>query len=167
MDDRGMVFPLGSICLTKNSTLNVIIVGINSGKTDDKSKDYDYIAFEIEDNMDMIDKKVYLKHDDIIKLIHKGYSVKKNSNINKLTVSEKKSTKAIKFDENGVVVFETLTADYKNENDTDSSFTQNNNNPFIPTYKNISRDGHREEPEGWPIFKNIEFDENGIIISTS
>ena len=181
MDNDSKYLPIGSICNINNYNKPIMIIGYYSVAYNGSVKMYDYQGCEYPEGMLLYNKQISFNHNDIVNVIFKGYEndnyVNFNNLLNKQNVDAENKNESkslfnnIKFDENGVVIYDgtvdpeieehenkfSLNADKKEEIDDGI------NNPFYEKYeeKNIANDSNKD----WPIFKKIEFDENGIVIS--
>lgn len=179
MNDKFL--PIGSICTIKGSNRKVMIMGFFSIDYTEHVKLYDYIGCIYPEGV-LASTRICFNHSDIISLDYMGY---KNSDF-ELFNQKLKSQQVVKsinneslfsnfeFDENGVVVFAQpmLNETSKQNNSIPETLvnkiSSNVNNPFYKTmdYEKtrdiISTDDKIKE---WPIFKNIQFDENGVVIS--
>jgi len=166
--------PIGTICTIKNNNDIVMIIGYFSTEFHSKLKVYDYIGCFYPDGLLLKNNICSFNHEDIINIEHEGYrnelfyefndrilepDTSSNSNI------EDKIFSNIEFDENGVVIFA------ETKNDIDGSPSIKNNvldvkNPFLREINEETSNTINEDinVENWPIFSNIKFDENGIII---
>lgn len=71
-----------------------------------------------------------------------------------------------KFDENGVVIYDSIISSFDKMISADEKeFTSDEViNPFVKEYPKQVANEINNDSSNWTIFKNIEFDENGIVI---
>ncbi len=174
--------PIGTVCTLKGKNKKTIIIGYFSIEYKGNAIMYDYSGYDYPEGL-LANTKYSFNHSDINNIDYLGYMSKEYNILNKkllgqlnTEINTKLETnsffKNIKFDENGVVVFEELlNPNLQQNNKTNRKSThlntqkkeQNNvfqNNEFRPS--NIIEDA--ENAKNWSIFKKIKFDENGTVI---
>lgn len=173
--------PIGSICTIKRSNRKVMIIGFFSIDYAESVKLYDYIGCVYPEGV-LSSTRICFNHSDIISLDYIGYKNSDfelfNQKLKSQQVDEQVQNENVfsnfEFDENGVVVFmqpnaiENITK--KNNAKAESvisSFSSNINNPFYKSldYEQTIKEQESSEIQNWPIFKNIQFDENGVVIN--
>lgn len=171
--------PIGTICTIQNYQKKVMIVGFFSVEYNGSVKMYDYKGCDYPEGLLSSNKVQSFNATDILEIHHMGYQdefyesfntnlTKQNSTENKENYTQKDVFKNIQFDENGVVIYEAVPSPtYKKNVQEVPSVTQLEEsvaNPFTPpqvSEDTFSTDNSKE----WSIFKNIQFDENGVVIS--
>ncbi len=171
--------PIGTICTVQGIQKKVMITGYYSVEYNGRVKMFDYSACTYPEGLLLENKKCSFNHDEIVSIDFMGY---KNEEYQKLMMNltqqgeEKKdglktnaSFTNIQFDENGVVVYDPISImPPTKEKPVESIPTQNTDiaNPFAVSYQEVKEPTSSEpEPKEWSIFKNIQFDENGVVIS--
>ena len=177
MNSNSKYLPIGTVCSIKDTNKLVMIVGYFSTVYNGNVKMYDYLGLSYPEGM-LLSNKISFNHSDITKILYNGYEDKSYINLNNILNNQVSSSgenyiksdlfKNIKFDSNGVVIYDSLENDSTPDNNTLSTKNNNEmkdsiNNPFFEKYeeKKLNDDNQKE----WPIFKNIQFDENGVVIS--
>lgn len=174
--------PIGTICTLKNYQKKVMIIGTFSVEYTGTVKMYDYKGCDYPEGLLLSNKTQSFNHSDIESVIYMGYKdefyeafnnniTKQNTNVNSNTLEKKGFANNIQFDANGVVVYDPIeSTNYKSTvgNVSPSPFKVEKatdiNNPFVPIQKETSNIPSNNSKE-WSIFKNIQFDENGVVIA--
>lgn len=167
--------PIGTICSIQGNNSLVMINGYLSLKYYDKVKLFDYQGVSYPQG-GLKNEYISFNHDEIVDIKYLGYKNDEyfslTHQLNSQTVKEIFNSKDslfenIQFDENGVVEFATM-KNYNNKHDSISLKEENTNiiNPFV-TDINQRKEKNIEDAKDWPIFKDIQFDENGVVISAS
>lgn len=171
--------PIGTICTVREYSKKVIIVGYYAIQYNGNVNMYDYKGYSYPEGLLLDNKSIYFNHSDIIKIDFMGF---KNDDYNKFNnillgqnSDEQLRNKTLetkgnfKFDENGVVVYDPFNKDYykseiKVSDNVEKDKSIDIDNPF---YKKYEEKSEKESTDAgkWPIFKNIVFDENGIVVS--
>lgn len=179
MDEKFL--PIGSICTIKASNRKVMIMGYFALDYAEKVKLYDYKGCVYPEGT-LGATRICFNHSDILSIEYMGY-VDSNFTLFNRRLNNQQVDKVInndtifanfEFDENGVVVFAQPSVETKKEESvvqsTISANKQSNiNNPFYkamvyePTV--VEEKKPDEETKDWPIFNNIQFDENGVVVS--
>ena len=141
---------------------------------------YDYLGCPYPEGMLLNNNQVSFNHSDINNILYNGYENESYKNLNNILNDQvnnnnnvelvnKSLFKNIQFDENGVVIYTENNDINNNEVTFNEELTKNIDdnssidNPFFAKYEEKKiKDSNDKE---WPIFKNIQFDENGIVIS--
>lgn len=171
--------PIGTVCTIKNYQKKVMIVGAFSVEYNGTVKMYDYKGCDYPEGMLLNNKIHSFNHSDIENVLYMGYKdefyesfnhniTKQNQPENSENLEKKAFSANIQFDENGVVVYSPIeTTSYKSTVGNVSSTPEkvsDVNNPFVPV-QNIQPTQTAEDSNNWSIFKSIQFDENGVVIS--
>ncbi len=169
--------PIGTICTVKNHQKKVMIVGVFSVEYNGTIKMYDYRGCDYPEGLLLNNKICSFNHTDIESILYLGYkdefyesfnrNITEQNKLDSNTFEQKTYSANIKFDENGVVVYESIeTPTYKSSVDNASSIEikKDVSNPFVPV-QNIVSNPEQENSKEWSIFKSIQFDENGVVIS--
>ncbi len=171
--------PIGSICTIKASNRKVMIMGYFALDYTEKVKLYDYQGCIYPEGT-LGSNRICFNHGDILTIEYMGYknadfellNKKLNSQQENKTINNNVFTN-FEFDENGVVIFaQPSTKTEKKEQPIQEKVISTNdvggvNNPFhkeMNYEQSISKET-TEEGKDWPIFSNIKFDENGVVIS--
>ena len=187
MNEQDKFLPVGTICTIRTSNKKVMITGFFSVEYFGSIKMYDYSACDYPEGLLAKNKSCSFNHDEIIKIEHLGLISQEHLVFNDLLNSQNKKEEQgysskdilsnIQFDENGVVAFETISSNYKKNNsiispelkETTNLDNATFDNPFIATYEpEISFDLEvplENNSKEWSIFRDIQFDENGVVIS--
>lgn len=168
--------PIGTVCSIKGNDALVMITGYFSMEYHNQIKIYDYrgTSYPI-GNLD--NSSFSFNHNDISDIKYLGF---KNESFNALNtqlltqsvtsieIKEDSLFKNIEFDENGVVTFAELKNEFKQKDivslNNDESYVKN---PFVSTIEISKNEEDDDDTENWPIFSDIQFDENGVVISAS
>jgi len=172
--------PIGTLCTLKGKNKKTLIVGYfgieyNGGN----AIMYDYSGYDYPEGL-LTNKLYSFNHKDIQNIDHLGYINEEYQKFNQILLNQNNNEtkenlkthnffKNIKFDENGVVIFEELNEEFVNnytqpitniQQETKEEinfFTQQNSTPSTIVE-------NADNSKNWSIFKNIKFDENGVII---
>lgn len=171
--------PIGTVCTIKNHQKKVMIVGVFSVEYNGTVKMYDYRGCDYPEGM-LLNNKIYsFNHSDIENILYMGYKdefydsfnsniTRQNSNLDNKKYEQKPFASNIQFDENGVVIYAPLeTTTYKSSVAVPTSQPverQDVSNPFVPI-QNVSPEPVQQNSKEWSIFKSIQFDENGVVVS--
>ncbi len=147
------VLPIGTICeLDNNKT--IMIIGYKNISIDNMNVSIrDYVGLKYPEGT-LSEEKFVFDNENIKSIIYMGYQNEKFDNLKRLLNDEPeyvepKMTSTYNFDENGVIISETKT----------------------PVKNPFSIDNEKEklqqssDSEKWSIFKNIEFDKNGVVVA--
>lgn len=172
--------PIGTICTVKNHQKKVMIIGAFSMDYNGKVRIFDYKGCDYPEGMLLNNKTYSFNHSDIENVVYMGYQDEFyetfNKNITGQNVSKddsnyekKEFATNFKFDENGVVIYDPIESPiYKssvpNIVPKKEEIEENINNPFVPVQSAQSQTMEKDSTK-WSIFKSIEFDENGVVIS--
>lgn len=174
--------PIGTICNIKGNNRKVMITGYYSVEYYDKVRMYDYSGCVYPEGILLKNGCCSFNHNDILNVEFYGYKAIEFQQLNgqlkcqntvKHIHSSQNMFSNIKFDENGVVIFESRvesdTANNKRSINS-SKLTEDNieiPNPFINSnFFENERIEQNKNADTWPIFSNIRFDENGTVISS-
>lgn len=185
--------PLGSVCVVKNLNNKQVIIGY-------KNQGYDYIGVPFPKGFSKNQDINYFNHSDIIELYSYGYkdeeskifisslpvelkSVKSEvDNENRLdetvdVVLSPKANGGYLFDENGVVVADKLASEVVAQQDSSSSFDEdevvasdketNNQNDKVEEPRYVFDENGvviEDKKESKPL-KDYQFDENGVVVA--
>ena len=166
--------PIGTICTINNYNKKVMIVGYYAMNYNGNATIYDYKAYDYPEGTLLINKVICFNHSDINKIDFMGLKnddyQKLNTNLNNQNSKEiKENSNQIgnfKFDSDGVVIYDPLSSNDSGKNKPQEKEKKEEiENPFYNKYveKNVSL--HDSNSKEWDIFKKIEFDENGYVIS--
>ncbi len=166
--------PIGTICTINNYNKKVMIVGYYAMDYNGNANIYDYKAYDYPEGTLLINKVFCFNHSDIIKIDFMGFQnddyQKLNANLNNQNSKEEKeydnNIGNFKFDSNGVVIYDPLASqNYTSNIVRENKQIEEVKNPFYNKYveKNVSQNDSNSAE--WDIFKKIEFDENGYVIS--
>ena len=174
--------PIGTICNIKGNNQKVMITGYCSVEYYDKVRMYDYSGCIYPEGILLKNGCCSFNHSDILNVEFYGYKTMDFQHLNDQLKCQSTSKHIqpshsifsnIKFDENGVVIFESRAEFDKDINkiNINSSKTTENNieipNPFINSnFAEKERKKPDTNTDTWPIFSNIKFDENGTVISS-
>lgn len=172
--------PIGTICTVKNHQKKVMIIGVFSIDYSGTVKMYDYKGCDYPEGTLLNNRCYSFNHSDIENIVYMGYkdefyeSFNKNITGQNQKVDENQYKKKpfaanIQFDENGVVVYNPIELPtYKsvvaNTSTPENVELKEVDNPFVPT-QNTNTLPSQSDSKEWSIFKNIQFDENGVVIS--
>ncbi len=171
--------PIGTICAIKNYQKKVMIVGVFSVEYSGKVKMYDYRGCDYPEGFLLNNKIHSFNHSDIENIIYMGYKdefydsfnkniTRQNTEVDSQKFEKKAFSSNIQFDENGVVIYNPIeTVSYKSSvamPTPEIVERKDVSNPFVPT-QNMSQETVQEDSKEWSIFKSIQFDENGVVIS--
>ena len=174
--------PIGTVCTLKGKNKKTMIVGFFSIEYNGNVTMYDYCGYDYPEGL-LLNRKYSFNHNDIEKIDYLGFKNEEYEILNKnmlkqnaektLTLNNLKTQeilKNIKFDENGVVVFEQLDVEPHDNQLKSVEKSQLNNETleresFIQTKKeepsNVIESSNNSR--NWNIFKSIKFDENGVV----
>lgn len=166
--------PIGTICTINKYNKKVMIVGYYAMDYNGNATIYDYKAYDYPEGTLLINKIICFNHSDIIKIDFMGLKnddyQRLNSNLNNQNNKEIEENNNhignFKFDNNGVVIYDPLSSQ-----NSDIGKVQGNKkieeieNPFYNKYVEKTISQHESNSSEWDIFKKIEFDENGYVIS--
>jgi hypothetical protein len=175
--------PLGTICTVKGKNYNVMIIGYFAIEYTGNVKMFDYKGCSYPEGLLIENKSCSFNHSDIEDIIFLGYSADEHKKFNDILNRQNDTTENlqskdvlsnIQFDEHGVVVYAPVVNEYSSNIPNDIQLQasvqdikrSDIENPFRPT--NIEVDTTVSAPadtEDWSIFKSIQFDENGVVIS--
>ena len=177
IDDKFL--PIGTICKVNKSNHLVMIDGYLPVDYNDKIIIYDYSGCIYPEGLLKRNLNISFNHSDIIEIVYIGYknndfdtlnSILKGQSTDKINNENNTLFKNIEFDENGVVIFATKNSEPEL---TKTEVINENNlsevkNPFLNNYSNniIVENKAEQDSSQWPIFTNIKFDENGIVVSS-
>ncbi len=174
--------PIGTVCTIKNHQKKVMIVGVFSIEYNGTVKMYDYKGCDYPEGLLLSNKIQSFNHSDIENIVYMGYKdefyetfnhniTKQNQPVDSSSLEKKPFAANIQFDENGVVVYDPIeTTNYKStvgnaiQAPVQMEKANNVSNPFVPV-QNVQSTQPNEDSKNWSIFKNIQFDENGVVIS--
>jgi len=185
MNNEGKFLPIGTVCTVIGKNNKVMITGFFSVEYTGNIKMFDYKGCVYPEGLLLENKSYSFNHSDIEKVEYLGYitdDYRKFNDILNRQQAEKKDgyqTKEvlsnIKFDENGVVIYDPIQSSFPVKQKFEPPVPTTNNssigvkvdNPFIPTNigARAKTSSDSKKPEQWSIFKSIEFDENGVVIS--
>ena len=185
MEDKYL--PIGTVCTVKNKNRKYMIIGYYSIRYSGNVKMYDYAAYPYPEGKLLETEAIAFNHSDILNIDYLGYKSDVFDNFNlsllKPSINKDKSLKNdllnnIKFDENGVVIYDGINSYDSQSNNQDFSknksiyeFDENgivtldnnkNDNPFVHNYstENIASSNSEQ-----PMLSNLVFDGNGVVIS--
>ena len=158
--------PIGSVVTVKNLQKKVMIIGYYSLEYQNSVKIYDYIGCSYPEGMLLKNQTYSFNHSDIISCDFMGFVDEAYKTLNKnLNGQVEQDTKDmeqpqnflnLKFDENGVVVYEEMSPIKKAPEIVRSTPVAN---PF--EHKSVKN----EEKSKTPVFNNsFKFDENGVVV---
>jgi len=170
--------PIGTICSVKGKNKKIMITGFYSVEYAGKVKMFDYSGCEYPEGLLSSNKNHSFNHEDVMSIEHVGYESEEHRVLNNLMLNqngaydESQETNEflsnIQFDENGVVVFASFTKS-KTEEPVLHTIAETSekkvSNPFVNNYKEKREEKSSNDDQQWPIFKSIQFDENGMVIS--
>ena len=172
--------PIGTVCTIKNHQKKVMIVGVFSTEYNGTVKMYDYKGCDYPEGLLLSNRLCSFNHVDIENILFMGYKDEFYDSFNKniigqndakesATYEKKPFANNIRFDANGVVVYDPIEAPTYKSNVTNVSISEKVdqkevNNPFVPVQKEVSNPSQENSNE-WSIFKNMPFDEHGVVIS--
>lgn len=164
MDEKYL--PIGTICRIGGNLKLIMVTGYFSIEYNGQVKMYDYSGCVYPEGLLSSNKQLSFNHSDIEKVEYIGLKNDDYNKFNNILIQQNNNNsgfenkqqvmKNIKFDENGVVIFDSFVQQ-------DNQIVNNvpvKNNPFEiknQTTNNINQD--------YSIFKNLKFDENGVVIS--
>ncbi len=171
--------PIGTVCTIRNAQKPVMITGYFSLEYNGNVKMYDYQGCDYPEGLLLSNKNYSFNHADIIHVDYMGYQneeyAKLNTNMNR-QLSEKNADdyhtepvfSNIQFDQNGVVIYDPISLP---ERKTPLFTSQNTSvkesevdNPFTVKYQE-KKETPENDTRNWSIFKDIKFDENGVVVS--
>ena len=185
--------PIGSVCTLKGKNKKIMITGYYSIEFTGNIKIYDYIGCLYPEGLLGSDHGISFNHSEIENIDFIGFKNRDGENFLKLlnnvsdeksepTISSSKNYSKIVFDENGVVV---MAEPVDNSNSSKYEFDEDGtvigiSNPFHKEYEqkeetpvdnwDILKETDDEESPEEELLKGslnkIEFDENGVVIST-
>lgn len=158
--------PIGSIVKVKKLDRDIIIVGYYSLAYNNSVKIFDYEGLAYPEGTLLKNTSFSFNHSDIEEVLYLGYESDAyktlNNNLNNQQgTSSKDMTKPdsfvnLKFDENGVVVYNEMSNTKK---DAEIIKPANVSNPFSNTNANVTTNASK------PIINNnFVFDENGVVV---
>lgn len=179
--------PIGTVVTKKGSSKKYMIIGYSPIIYIGKLTTYDYSACPYPEGIILKNQDSYFNHEEIEQIDYIGYKsaeyqqflstiITNDETISNTanTSNENNNFNNLKFDENGIVIFDgTTNNDFKDEL-KDIQFDENGfvvsvageklDNPFITP---VDIDGHKQPDENkdMSIFKDYKFDENGFVIS--
>lgn len=185
MDINNKFLPVGSICTVNGYNKKIMITGYYSIEYTGNVKMFDYSGCDYPEGLLLSNKKCSFNHSDILLIDYLGFINEDYNKLNEILNSQKEDvTKKyehnsllsnIKFDENGVVIYDPIVNTYSETNNFTNTpeiksydkTIPDISNPFIPTYKveDSANTEKQNDSKSWSIFKNIQFDENGVVIS--
>lgn len=185
MDINNKFLPIGSICTVNGYNKKIMITGYYSIEYTGNVKMFDYSGCDYPEGLLLSNKKCSFNHSEILLIDYLGFINEDYNKLNEILNSQKEDvTKTyeynsllsnIKFDENGVVIYDPIVNTYSETNNFTNTpeiksydkTIQDISNPFIPTYKveDSVNTEKQNDSKSWSIFKNIQFDENGVVIS--
>lgn len=184
MDNKYL--PIGTICTVKNKNRKYMIIGYYSLKYSGSVKMYDYTGYPYPEGKLLETEAIAFNHSDIVNVDYLGYKSDIFDNFNlsllKPSINKKKLLKDdflnnIKFDENGVVIYDGINSydhpldnqilsqksNYEfDENGIVTLDNDNNENPFVHNYSDEDIISSNSEQ---PMFNNLVFDKNGVVVS--
>lgn len=171
--------PIGTICNVQGYSKKIMIIGYFSVEYNGKVKMYDYKGCDYPEGLLLNNKLCSFNNEDIVTVDFEGFVDDTYNNLNNNLLAQNNEEKAlnnystnsvlanIEFDENGVVIYDPLVhPTYKSEIENikvNSENPDNLENPFVPIAKGVDVHSEQDASE-WSIFKNIQFDENGVVI---
>lgn len=179
--------PIGTVVTKKGSSKKYMIVGYLPTIYTGKLITYDYSAYPYPEGFILKNQNGYFNHEEIEKIDYMGYDSveyhqflsnvmddkKELSNSDNLE-NKNNSFSDVKFDENGIVIFDGTTNVEVKEDLDDIQFDENGFvisaggeklvNPFV-TQVDIESHKQPDENKDMSIFKDYKFDENGFVIS--
>ena len=146
------ILPIGTICELDNNKTIMITGYKNISIENDNVAIKDYVGIKYPEGT-LSNEEFKFNNENIKSILYMGYVDEKFEVIKALLndeveYEEKKMESTYIFDENGV-----LTSEVKKPV----------KNPF--SIEEPKAEKLDEKPDDWPIFKNIEFDENGVVVS--
>lgn len=166
--------PIGTICTINNYNKKVMIVGYYAMDYNGNATIYDYKAYDYPEGTLLINKIICFNHNDIIRIDFMGLKnddyQRLNANLNNQNSKEIKDSNNqignFKFDSDGVVIYDPLSSSNSNKEKISNNETKEEiENPFYNKYEEKNVSFHDSNSNEWDIFKKIEFDENGYVIS--
>lgn len=161
------LYPIGTICTLRNNHNKVMIISYKQNYFINELKVFDYVACSYPEGL-LTGNTYYFNNDMIETINYIGYesdeyklfcqkldngNIKQNSLQNKVLESQNISEQPFSFDENGIVISDNRRVNVEKQNVI---------NPFIPSY--INNESNNNQKENWSIFKNIKFNEKGIVV---
>ena len=179
MEEAERFLPIGTICSVRGNNKLMMITGVFSVEYAGNVRMYDYSGCVYPEGMLLRNKICSFNHADIERIQHLGYVTDEYRNFNAMLnrnrdeAEELRTTDVlsnIEFDENGVVVYDPVVSVHSSDDFSQTAFNnlidrQEIENPFRPIPKAIDNKVDQNDTENWSIFKSIEFDENGVVIS--
>lgn len=168
--------PIGSVCSIRGNENLVMITGYFSMEYHKQIKVYDYrgTSYPIGN---LGNSSFSFNHSDITEIKFLGYQNENFQSLNRqllkqsvssIEINEDNLFKNIEFDENGVVTFAELNNKAtKKEVISLKEEKMPVENPFVSTIEVSKKEEFDDNTENWPIFSDIKFDENGVVISAS
>lgn len=146
------ILPIGTICELDNNKTIMITGYKNISIENDNVAIKDYVGIKYPEGT-LSNEEFKFNNENIKSILYMGYVDEKFEVIKALLndeveYEEKKMKSTYTFDENGV-----LTSEVKKPV----------KNPF--SIEEPKAEKLDEKPDDWPIFKNIEFDENGVVVT--
>lgn len=174
MNELKKYLPIGTVCTISEYNKPVMIIGYFSIVYNGNVKMYDYKACDYPEGMLLDNKQISFNQERIIDVLHIGLKNNQYENFNNNLLkqlenpSEQLETSGIfeniKFDSHGVVIYDNMVNSVKEK---DVVFEEKNDNeisnPFYSAYAEKKEEDNKSE--SWPIFTDIQFDENGVVIS--
>jgi len=188
MNTEGKFLPIGTVCSVIGKNNKVMITGFFSIEYTGNIKMFDYKGCVYPEGLLLENKSCSFNHSDIEKIDYLGYITEDYKKFNDILnrqqeekaeeYQEKEVLSNIKFDENGVVIYDPIKSSFPSRKKVEpqvqfgetSAMEIKVENPFVPTnigadiLDNGSRDSRKANQ--WSIFKSIEFDENGVVKGT-
>ena len=172
--------PIGTICSIKSKNKKIMITGFYSVEYVGKIKMFDYCGCDYPEGLLSSNRNHSFNHEDIVSIETIGYRSEEHEILNNLMLNQSMAyddstnennefLSNIQFDENGVVVFAPETV-RKTEKPLSSIIEKEEmeiSNPFTTKHYEDKPEekSNSDSSQQWPIFKNIQFDENGMIIA--
>lgn len=173
--------PIGTICTIRGNNEKVMIIGYYSIEYTNVVKMHDYIGCVYPEGLLKKNNLCSFDNRDITDVIYKGYLSDEYDRLNDVlsrrSPEKKENTKSfsnIVFDENGVVVFAVPTSSKQDTEEEKINFgsvkkdMNNVKNPFLTS--DVKNEGNEikkfdDNVDKWPIFTDIKFDKDGVVIS--
>lgn len=182
MVEQEKFLPIGTVCTIRGNNKKVMITGYFSVEYSGNIRMFDYSACDYPEGLLLSNKTCSFNHNDILSINYMGFLTedhkrfndllnRQNHPDNKEEYTSSPILSNIQFDENGVVIFENISSKYSAEDSVISPILHENkiaiDNPFVPTAQINAEENSdlRKDSNEWSIFKNITYDENGIIVS--
>ncbi len=167
--------PIGSVCTVRGIPKKVMVTGYFSVEYVGQVKMYDYKGCDYPEGLLLSNKNYSFNHTDIEQVNFVGFEnetyhqfqenlIGQQQNQENSNFQEKNGFANIKFDENGVVIYDAISLpEHKSAIVKEEPVTEEKkiDNPFTVQYPAPKTDTNNTS--SWSIFKNIEFDENGVV----